>query len=152
MTKPTTIKRGRPPKGWRRKFLAALRNTANVRVACDAAEVGRSTAYRYRDRDAKFAERWDDALDEACDALELEARRRAVHGVERETWVRDGVDERGRPSFRKVLVREYSDNLLMFLLRAARPEKYRENYDLKNLAATLAAQAVKDAGDGPKVV
>jgi hypothetical protein len=65
-----------------------------------ASGVSRATAYRFRGHDRAFAEAWDDAIEEAVDMLELEAHRRAIEG---------------------------SDRLLMFVLRALRPEKYREN-------------------------
>jgi hypothetical protein len=113
-----------PKKGWRPAFLEALAGSANVRAACAAAGVGRSTAYDHRGRDGRFAEAWDDALDEACDVLEAEARRRAVKWTERPVY--QGGERVGA-------VREYSDTLLIFLLKANRPEKYRDSYDIKAL-------------------
>jgi hypothetical protein len=59
----------------------------------------------------------DEATDEACDVLEAEAWRRAVDGVDRPIFQRGeqvGVE------------RVYSDNLMVQLLKAHRPEKYRE--------------------------
>jgi hypothetical protein len=84
---------------WRPKFLEALRNSANVRASCQAAGIARVTAYHHRALYPGFAEEWDEALEEACDALEAVARDRAI---------------RGR-----------SDFLLYKLLQAHRPEKYR---------------------------
>jgi hypothetical protein len=62
--------------------------------------------------------------DNAADALEAEAWRRAVAGV-REPIVSGGKvvrDDDGQP----IAIRRYSDNLLFALLKARRPEKFRE--------------------------
>jgi hypothetical protein len=117
---------------WPRAFLAALRRSGVVRSACRAARVGRSTAYRHRDTDPAFAAAWDRALETAVDALELEARRRAVEGVER------SVFHAGK---QVGIIHDYSDTLLIFLLKANRPEKYRDNFDLRKLTTELLSQA-----------
>ncbi len=66
--------------------------------------------------------RWAEALREACDILEGEAWRRAVQGVERPIHYQGAqVDT----------IREYSDTLLIFLLKGARPEKYRERFEMR---------------------
>jgi hypothetical protein len=70
--------------------------------------------------------------------------RRAVKGVERPmiprgqvatTWIDEGGNyvPEGSPKavqLVRLTIREYSDTLLIFLLRAARPEKYRERRHL----------------------
>jgi len=61
-----------------------------------------TTIYRLRKNNADFREQTDLAIEIAIDALEEEAYKRATEGR--------------------------SDTLLMFLLRAHRPEKYRESY------------------------
>ena len=117
---------GTPKKGpWPRAFLAALRRSGVVRSACRAARVGRSTAYRHRETDPDFAERWDDAIEDAVDGMESEARRRAVDGTDRPVF---------HAGKQIGTIREYSDTLLIFLLKANRPEKYRDNYDVRKLA------------------
>jgi hypothetical protein len=120
---------GTPKKGpWQRDFLRALRRTGVVRSACRAARVGRSTAYRHRESDPDFADRWDDAIETAVDGMESEARRRAVDGTEKPVFYKG--EQCGT-------IREYSDTLLIFLLKANRPEKYRDNFDLKALIDQL---------------
>lgn len=102
---------------WQKHFLEALRKCGTVRHACQAAGVVRSTAYRAKEADATFAAQWDEALADGVDLLEAEARRRAVEGVEKPVFqggVQVGV------------IREFSDTLLLALLRAHRPEKFRE--------------------------
>jgi len=89
---------------WRPIFLATIRATANVRLAASAAGVDRSTPYRRAERDPAFAAAWAEASDDAIDTLEGEARRRALAG---------------------------SDALLMFLLRAHRPQRFRESLDVR---------------------
>lgn len=67
---------------WILPFLDALRTTGVVARACRAAGIASVTAYRLRDSDADFANDWDNALEDATDALEAEARRRALEGIE----------------------------------------------------------------------
>lgn len=139
----TGRKRGpRKPPAWEAKFLAALSDTGNILYSCRIAEVGRQTVYDAKNRDEAFAELWDDALDEAADAMEIEARRRAVQGIKKTVYVRSGTDPKTKiPVYEKQDVRLYSDNLLMFMLKGARPEKYRDGFDFKAALAVLAASA-----------
>lgn len=139
---------GRVREGWREAFLKALSDGGVVRHAAEAAGVSKNTAYRERERDSAFAEAWDDAIDDAADVLEVEARRRAILGVEKVTYVRSGTDDKGRPVFTQQTIREYSDTLLIFLLKGMRPEKFRDGYDLKAALSLLAASA---AGGVPRV-
>ena len=81
----------------RQRFLAALRNTGNVRAACQEAGIARVKAYRWRNKWSSFATAWDEAIEDACDLLEAVAWLRAKGG---------------------------SDRLLMFLLKAHRRDTY----------------------------
>lgn len=138
---PKTARRGKPPSGWKAAFLEALRQIPNVRHACRASGVSRATAYRERERDEKFAAAWSEAVDEGVDALELEAIRRGMVGVERPVHLRLGKNPKtGQVDYRTVMVREYSDALLQFVLKAAKPDRYRES-------ATAFAEAIKAAYD-----
>lgn len=98
-------------------FLDALRDGLSVTAACLDAGIARSSAYEWRAEDAGFRERWDDAVEEGTDRLEDEAQRRA----------RDGVTE---PVFYKGHrvgeVQRYSDTLMIFLLKARRPDKFKD--------------------------
>jgi hypothetical protein len=116
-------RRGKPHRDWRRRFLERLAATGSVAGACAAAGVGRTTAYRHRWSDPGFAEDWDDAIEEFCDDLEEEAWRRA----------RDG-----------------SDVLMMFMLKAVRPEKYRDHYPLKALIEQMKAGGQMPQVEHPK--
>jgi hypothetical protein len=88
-------------KDWRWAFLAHYARTLNVSESCERARVSRSTVYRHRARFAGFRRRWAELREGAVDALEAEARRRAL-----------SADDRA------------SHTLLMFLLKAHRPETY----------------------------
>lgn len=101
----------------REAFLLALEDTANVSKACKRAKLPRRSAYDWRDDDADFAAAWDAAVDRGTDALEDEAVRRATEGTLKPVFYKG--EKCGS-------IREYSDTLLMFMLKARRPEKFKE--------------------------
>ena len=68
---------------------------------------------------------------------EVEARRRAVEGVEEPVgWFQ------GTPGG---TVRKYSDTLLIFLLKGARPHKYRDNIRAAPEEAEITVKRIADA-------
>ena len=83
----------------RERFIDALAKRPCVAHACRSAKVSRATAYRWREESEDFAAQWDAALEDALDAAEKAA------------W------DRGLKA---------SDTLLIFMLKAHRPDKYRE--------------------------
>lgn len=101
------------------KFIEAFAGVGNVSAAAKLAGVGRRTHYQWLKDDAAYAEAFADAVDEAADRLEVEARRRAVNGIV-------------EPVFHKGVqvgtIKKYSDTLLIFLLKGARPDKYAERH------------------------
>lgn len=127
--KTTRKPRHSPTVDWKPAFLANLALTGNATEAADAADIVPSTAHRARKSDAAFDAAWDEALEEAADHLETEARRRAVTGVEEPVFGSLG----GKMGSGEIgTIRKYSDTLLIFLLKGARPEKYRENYNVNH--------------------
>jgi hypothetical protein len=101
-------------------YLANLRVTGNRTLAAEAAKVHRATPYTWAREDPEFAKEVEEALEVSCDMLEAEVRRRAVEGTEELTgWYM------GKPGG---TVRRYSDLLLLALLRAHRPERWREKH------------------------
>lgn len=127
---------------------------------------------------AEFHEAWDAAVDIGNDYLEKEAQRRAVEGYEEpvvhkgiQAFVRDPntgeleLDGNGKPI--PLTIRRYSDRLLEILLKARRPEKFRENVkieaevtggvlaipqtDQANLSAEDWAIRFKDNADGKTI-
>lgn len=101
------------------RFLTVLGQSANVSLACEAARIDRSTAYKERSRNPDFSAQWKQAIESAVDDLEAEAWRRAKEGVEKPIF--QGGKQVGA-------IKEYSDALTIALLKAHRPEKYRENF------------------------
>lgn len=106
---------------WKPRFIQALRNSANVRASCQAAGISRMAAYKARERSEEFAREWDEALEEAVDTLEAAAWQRARDGVRRE----EPIYYQGEQVGTKVIT-EYSDTVLLALLKAHRPNKYRD--------------------------
>lgn len=101
----------------RQAFLEALAHSGNVTEACGQSGLSRATAYRLRRADEAFAAAWSEARETGTDALEDEAVRRATQGVEEQVFY--GGERVGTQ-------RKYSDALLQFLLRARRPEQFRD--------------------------
>lgn len=108
------------------RFIAEFEVAANVSAACRVVGIHRSTLYAWRDYYPDFAVRYHQAEKTADDALEAEAYRRAVKGVRRRKphfW-------QGKVVGHEVIT-EYSDTLLIFLLKGRAPEKYRENVTVR---------------------
>ena len=127
---------GTTPTAERKKtFLDALVLTGgNITRSAAVAGVNRQTAYDWRSRSESFAKRWDDAIEEGTADLEEEARRRAYNGVMKKKF------EKGQPVIDpatgdQYVEREYSDILMIFLLKVRRPEVYRERLDVNAISA-----------------
>lgn len=125
-------------------FIEALRGGATVTAAAHAAGYNRRYAYTARAADEEFALDWDDAYEAGTDLLEGEAARRALEGVQRPVF-QMGVKV-GETT-------EYSDNLLILLLKGRRPERFRERMDITSdnkpvavlgNAMIVAAKALED--------
>lgn len=99
------------------KFFALLALTYNVVASSKAAKITRSYVYTMRRTDEEFARRWAEAEATAHDKMEGEAYRRAVYGVVKPVY--QGGKKVGT-------VREYSDPLMVILLKANRGEKYKD--------------------------
>lgn len=96
-------------------FIEMLRKTANVSRAAREAGLASSTVYRQRARSRSFAADWDNAVAEALDALEESVIQRVRDGTEKPVYY--GGEQVGT-------VRQYSDQLAMFVLKSKRPEIY----------------------------
>ncbi|HEX6983959.1 MAG TPA: hypothetical protein VF170_01220 [Planctomycetaceae bacterium] len=113
-----------------RAFLAAYRECGTIAGASRAAEVGRRTHYEWLGSDPAYRAAFADAREEAGELLEAEARRRALDGVRRMKFGRDGKPLIDPGTGEPYVEHEYSDVLLIFLLKGAMPEKYRERAEL----------------------
>ncbi len=98
-------------------FLAALAKHGFVAKAARLAGVDRGTARRARKGDEAFAAAWDAALAEYVEDLEAEADRRAYKGTLKPVYYK------GK---RCGVIREYSDTLMIFRLKALKPEVYKD--------------------------
>lgn len=101
----------------KRAFLAAYSQVANIGKAAIVADCARYSHYLWLRDDPGYAEAFRKAKELACDSLEDEAVRRAHEGIDKPVY--QGGKKVG-------VVREYSDTLLIFLLKGAMPDKYRE--------------------------
>lgn len=115
--KVTPKKRARPlppikqtDKSWHPKFLEILSTTCNVTLSAKGAGVKRQTAYEHYRTQPDFAAEWDDAKEAAVEILEAEAWQRA---------------------------RKVSDTLIIFLLKAHKPAKYRERYEVSQTSLNI---------------
>jgi hypothetical protein len=105
----------------KRAFLAAYSELGTVTHAADAAGIDRRSHSNWMHSDPGYRDAFESAGEMAVQHLEREARRRAIEGTEKPVY--QGGKLVGT-------IREYSDTLLIFLLKGARPERYRERVDL----------------------
>jgi len=76
-----------------------------------------------REQDPDFGAEWDQAIEAAVDKMEKECARRAFEGYQEPVFYQG--QECG-------VMPRYSDTLAIFLLKAHRPERFRERYDVKS--------------------
>lgn len=104
-------------------FLELIAQGHTATHAAEQCRVSRSAAYKHRESDKLFAAAWKDAEAAGTEVLEEEAFRRAKQGVLEPVY--QGGSKVGT-------IRKYSDTLLIFLLKARKPETYRENATVKH--------------------
>ena len=102
-------------------FLALLAEGHTVKYSAKEAGVAWCVIFARRNNDPVFAEQWEEALERGTQVLEEEARRRAVKGLTEPVFYKGEICGE---------VQRYSDVLLIFLLKARRPEVYRERFDV----------------------
>ena len=151
---------------WREAYINALRHRPVVQYACDIVGIERSTAWRARKDDPKFAAEEAEALEAGVDKAEAEAFRRGVDGYhepvihkgqlsyitepvlvddddgQREVW-RAKLDDKGRPIPLTVL--KHSDAMLGRVL-AARRASYRTSVsEISNPDGSLIDPTAREA-------
>lgn len=110
-----------------KQFCESLVDTGgNVTRACQMVGMSRTAIYEARNTKPDFAEAWDDAVEQGTELLEQEAFRRAFKGVRKPVY--QGGERVG-------YVQEYSDVLTIFLLKARRPEMYRDRASIEHTGA-----------------
>lgn len=124
----------------RKAFCDVLAVTDNVSMAAAAVGISTSTAYEHRKTDPVFAAMWAEAQALAADSLEYALRRRAMEGVREPLFYKGepvlwppGHPQAGKQAYKVT----YPEASHMFLLRGAKPEKYRDRQDV-----TMAASVV----------
>ncbi len=118
----------------KRLFLECVAEGHTVKTAAKAINVSRTCVYNWRDEDKKFSQGWDDAILDGDDEFEEEARRRAIKGV-KEPIVSGGMIIGEKLKF--------SDTLLMFLMKARRPDLYNPTQKV-DLSGNLALADMTD--------
>lgn len=103
-------------------FLHVLSETCSVKRACEAIQISRATAFKWRQLDEEFAEAWNLASLVGASALEDEARHRAMEGVQRPVFYKGRVVGH---------VTDKSDALLMFMLKGSLPQRYADRQKME---------------------
>lgn len=97
----------------KREFLDALAKTGNISQSAAIARVQRKTVYVWREDDVEFAASWFDCEEAGVDALEAEAKRRAL---------------------------ESSDVLLIFMLKSKRRAIFGERQQIEHTGTLTMAE------------
>jgi len=129
---------------WRRPFLDALAQIPNVSRAARIAGISRQWACECRTNDPSFAAEWEEALEQGIESLEEKAWERAKgEGIQYKFNPKTGKPllhpETGQPYYEHVA----SDAMATLLLKAHRPEKYKDRSAV-DLNATVASKPAYD--------
>jgi hypothetical protein len=123
---------------WIDLFLRQLRRHGLINAAATTAGVTKRTVDRLRESDAEFDYAVESALEAAADELEIEARRRAVEGVDK------GVYYQGAHVASET---QYSDALLTTLLKAKRADEFAERKQITGAGGTPLTVVVRTFGE-----
>jgi len=118
----------------KRAFLAVFTRFGSVGLAARSVGIGMHRHYRWLRIDGEYARKFEMAKEVFVGTLEKEALRRAVKGVPRKKFYKGDpiIDEETGLQY---VEHEFSDQLLMFLMKANAPQKYRpvtENLPTQN--------------------
>lgn len=103
----------------KRAFLAAFAELGIVTRAARAARIDRCSHFLWKKADSEYAAAFALAQQISWDSLEDAAIERAKYGIDRPIFHQGKICGK---------VREYSDTLLIFALKGAMPDKYRERW------------------------
>lgn len=130
-------------------FLRAYSQCGTVKGACQASKLSQ-TSYKRWKKDEVFCQAFDDVVADFADQIEAEAIRRAKEGVRTILFTASGMPIRD-PRKHDVATGEvkpewaddpwyyeesFSDRLLELLLKAKRPDQYRERKSVEIAGAT----------------
>ena len=102
----------------RKRFLECFAQCGTLTEAAEKAKVDRNLHYVWM-KDPEYVETFEEARLRANDRLEQEALRRAVKGTEEQVFYQGEVCGK---------IRKFSDVLLIFLMKGAMPDKYRDQW------------------------
>ena len=100
----------------RERLIKEFRRVGRVDLACAAAGVDRTSHYVWLKNDPEYRKSFEEAREEACGLLEDEAVRRAYRGTLKPISIGGKI----------VMVTEFSDQLLIFLLKCRNPRVFGE--------------------------
>jgi hypothetical protein len=123
------------------RFLQCFEETGNISKSAEIAGINRRDHYDWLKNDEKYVDAFAKSAQIAGDSLEAEGFKRALEGWE------EPVFYQGEQT---ATIRKFSDTLLIFLLKGAKPNKYsdRSLHTLQNpdgSAANLVQVIFKDA-------
>src|SRR5882724_5117347 len=98
----------------RERVIKEFRRVGRVDLACAAAGVDRTTHYWWMKSEPEYRKSFEEAREEAVGLLEDEAIRRAYRGTLKPMSI----------GGKMVMVTEFSDQLLMFLLKCRNPKVF----------------------------
>lgn len=125
--------RARDERWNRAHFLDTFEWCGMVTMACKLTGICRTTVYEERQRNEEFATAWADVEERTTERMEREAYRRAVEGVDSPVLYKGEFVKTEDGS--QLVEREYSDTLLTFLLKARKPNVYRDNVSVRHTGA-----------------
>ena len=129
---------------WQRRFILALRSSPNIAVAAKCGNIARASAYEWAAKDPLFKALWEEALEERWDGAEDALYTEGVIGRERSNFDKEGK-LRSVEHIRDIRAAE-------ILLKANRPQKYRETPVAVNVAVVIHAdvEAAMELMFGPQ--
>jgi hypothetical protein len=122
-------------KVWRDAVLEAIARIGVLRIAAEQAGISVASVLALRRRDPEFAGALSEARERFLDRAEAEVARRGIYGYDRPIY--QGGVEVGKE-------RVYSDQLLLRLLAAGRPERWSEQHRLMVEARARAARTIEE--------
>jgi hypothetical protein len=107
-----------------RAFCISLSRYGTITHACIEARVSYDDVFAWREKNVDFKRAWDQSMEISVDVLEIAAKQRALHGVQRPMVsggkIVLGID--GKP----IMLTDYSDRLMELILKGRRPDVFRE--------------------------
>lgn len=142
---PTSVRKGKPPIPWERVarvYLGHLYLGKSKEEAANEVRISASTIRIYRSQYKTFDEAVGAAIEDGFRVFEREASRRAIDGVR--TYVTSGGRVVIDPVTGDPLTEQrHSDPLLMFMMKAKKPDVYGNKADL-NLSGSINIEGARN--------